>query len=93
MNNRTRYSGGGAPLGQGREGANRGRQRLLFEDEEYDFANNIYYQRRDIGGHDYEARHRAVFQVTTMKTLVSPPMKGEQVDSTRKGSIYPPNPM
>jgi hypothetical protein len=68
MSNRNRYNahggGSGVPPGQGRDGDNRGRQRLSFEDDDYDFADDLYYPRRATGGHDYEACRRAIFQVT-----------------------------
>jgi hypothetical protein len=92
MNNRTCYSGGGAPPGQGREGANRGRQRLSFKDKEYDFANDIYYQHRNMGGHDYEACCRAVFQVNNNEDNRLPPYEGGAGGLDGGGINLPPQP-
>jgi hypothetical protein len=92
MNNRTRYSGGGAPPGPGREGANRGRRRLSFEDKDYDFADDIYYRRRDMGGHDYEACRRAVFQVNDNKDTRLPPYEGGAGGLDGGGINLPPPP-
>jgi hypothetical protein len=77
MSNRNRYNayggGSGVPPGQGRDGDNRGRQRLSFEDDDYDFADDLYYPRHATGGHDYEARRRAIFQVTGDGDPLVPP--------------------
>jgi hypothetical protein len=92
MNNRTRYSRGGAPPGQGREGANRGWQRLLFEDEDYDFVDDIYYQCRDMGGHDYKVHRRAVFQVNDNEDPRLPPYEGGAGGLDGGGINLPPLP-
>ena len=68
MSNRnwfTNFGGWGEqPVGQGRDGDNRGaRQRRSFDDEDYDFVDDRDSRRRAPDGQDYEARRRAIFQV------------------------------
>lgn len=77
------------------EGTNHGRQQLSFEDEDYDFTTDIYYQCHDNGGHDYKARHQAIFHVNRDEDLHLPPYEGRAggLDGGGINLLCPPHPM